>query len=185
LARSAAERVLMGVIVGAHGVRGVLRVRSFAALPENVAAYGPLEDEAGTRRFTLRVVGQVRGAVLAAVDGVGDRDAAERLRGVKLYVARAALPPTAEEEFYEADLIGLRAELVDGSTLGPVVAVRDYGAGTSLEVERKPGGTVLVPFTKRVVPVVDLAGGRLVIDPPDGLLDNRPIEAERDEDGEE
>ena len=177
--------MLMGVVVGAHGVRGVLRIRSFAAVPEAIASYGPLEDETGARRFALRIEGQARGAVLAAVDGIGDRDGAAALRGTKLYLPRAALPPTGAEEFYHADLVGLRAELIDGRALGKVVAVHDYGAGTSLEIERREGGTVLVPFTKRAVPVVDLRDGSLAIDPPAGLLDNRPIEAEQDEKGGE
>lgn len=172
---------MLGIITGAHGIKGAVRIKSFAAVPEDIAAYGPLEDETGQRRFELRLAGQARGAVLAQVAGVEDRDAAEGLRGVKLYIARSALPPTEAEEFYEADLVGLRAELADGTELGKVIAVHDYGAGTSLEIERVNAPPLLAPFTKLIVPVVDVAKGRLVIDPPEGLLDNRPIEADLDE----
>lgn len=172
------RRVLMGVIVGVHGIKGALRVLSYAGTPEDIAAYGPLEDESGKRRFRLELVGKVRGMLLAQVEGIADRNAAETLRGTKLYLARSVLPDPAEGEFYWDDLIGLRAELRDGAVLGRVTAVHDYGAGTSLEVARDGGGVVMVPFNGRVVPIVELDAKRLVIDPPEGLLDNRPVEVE-------
>jgi 16S rRNA processing protein RimM len=175
------RRVLMGVVLGAHGIKGAVRVLSYAATPGEIASYGPLEDESGRRKFSLRVVGKARGAVLAELEGIGDRDAAAALRGTKLYLPRSALPPPAEGEFYWDDLVGLRAELRGGTALGEVVAVHDYGGGPSLEVKRAKGAPVMVPFTDRVVPVVDLGAGKLVIDPPEGLLDNRPIEADGSE----
>ncbi|HXA71508.1 MAG TPA: ribosome maturation factor RimM [Stellaceae bacterium] len=171
----------MGLVLGVHGIKGAVRILSYAAEPEDIASYGPLEDESGGRKFSLTVVGKARGAVLAEVEGIGDRDAATALKGTKLYVRRSALPTPAEGEFYWDDLVGLRAELKDGTALGEVTAVHDYGGGPSLEVKREAGASVMVPFTNRVVPVVDLEAGRLVIDPPEGLLDNRPIEAEKDE----
>jgi len=172
--------VLLGVITGAHGTKGEVRLKSFTAEPDAIARYGPLEDERG-ERCALRLSGRVRGQLIARIEGVADRDAALRLKGVQLYVARAALPPTAEEEYYHADLIGLTVVLKDGTALGRVRAVHDFGAGDSLEVEKPDGGVVLVPFTDSVVPEVDLAAGRLVVDPPAGLLDNRAIEAEEGE----
>jgi 16S rRNA processing protein RimM len=175
------RRVLMGLVLGVHGIKGAVRILSYAAEPEDIASYGPLEDESGGRKFSLTVVGKARGAVLAEVEGIGDRDAATALKGTKLYVRRSALPTPAEGEFYWNDLVGLRAELKGGTALGEVTAVHDYGGGPSLEVKREAGASVMVPFTNRVVPVVDLEAGRLVIDPPEGLLDNRPIEAEKDE----
>ena len=108
--------------------------------------------------------------VVARVAGVASRDAAEALRGLRLYVARAALPPPEEEEFYHADLEGLRAEFADGRDFGRVRRVVNYGAGDVLEIERE-GESALVPFTRAAVPVVDIAGGRLVVDPPEGLFD--------------
>jgi 16S rRNA processing protein RimM len=175
------RRVLMGLVLGAHGIKGAVRILSYAAEPADIASYGPLEDESGGRKFSLAIVGKARGAVLAAVEGIEDRDAATALKGTKLYVRRSALPAPAEGEFYWDDLVGLRAELKGGTALGEVTAVHDYGGGPSLEVRREAGTSVMVPFTGRVVPVVDLEAGRLVIDPPEGLLDDRPIEAEKDE----
>ncbi|MGH7126541.1 MAG: ribosome maturation factor RimM [Stellaceae bacterium] len=174
----------MGLVLGAHGIKGAIRVLSYAAAPEDIAAYGPLEDEGGGRRLSLRVVGKARGAVLAEVDGIGDRDAAAALKGTKLYVQRSALPAPAEGEFYWDDLVGLRAELADGSVLGEVVAVHDYGGGPSLEVKREKGAPVMVPFTNRAVPLVDLEAGRLVIDPPAGLFETPSPERASGEDQE-
>ena len=184
LAASGQQRVLMGVITGAHGVRGLVRVKSFAASADGITAYGPLEDERGERTFALEQVGAAKGVLVMRLDGVADRDAAEALKGMRLYLPRAALPEPGEEEYYHADLMGLAAMLKDGSALGRVKAVHAYGAGDSLEVERPDGRTVIVPFTTAVVPVVDIKAGRLVVDPPEGLLDNRPIEAEAQEDDE-
>ena len=178
------RRVLMGLVLGAHGIKGAVRVLSYAAAPEDIAAYGPLEDERGGRKFALTVVGHARGAVLAEVEGIGDRDAAAALKGTKLYLQRAALPPPAEGEFYWDDLVGLHAELVGGTVLGEVVAVHDYGGGPSLEVKREKGAPVMVPFTNRVVPVVDLGMGKLVIDPPEGLFETPPTEPASDENQE-
>jgi 16S rRNA processing protein RimM len=168
---AAPPRVCVGVIVGAQGVRGAVRVKPFTASPEAVAGYGPVEDEAGGRRFELTLVGQAKGVVVAKLDGVADRDAAAALKGVRLYVPRAALPPAEEEEWYHADLLGLAAVLRDGTALGRVKAVHAFGAGDSLEIERPDTAPVMVPFTRAAVPVVDLAGGRVVIDPPEGLFE--------------
>lgn len=174
------RRICLGIVTGAHGVRGLVRVKSFTTESASIGAYGPLEDERGERRFDIAVVGAAKGVVLASIGGVTDRDAAERLKGVRLYLRRESLPPPGEEEYYHADLLGLRVELRDGSELGQVRAVHDFGAGDSIEVVHPGGRVVMVPFTRAVVPVVDIAGGRLVVDPPEGLLDNRPSDAEPD-----
>jgi 16S rRNA processing protein RimM len=181
LGEAAEPRICVGVITGAQGVRGAVRIKSFTAAPADVAAYGPVADETGQRSFALRAIGQAKGVVIATIAGIADRDAAERLKGVRLYVARAKLPAPGEEEYYHADLIGLAAVLKDGTLLGQVRAVHEYGAGDSLEVARESGGTVVVPFTRAVVPEIDLAAGKLVVDPPEGLLDGKPVEAEADE----
>jgi 16S rRNA processing protein RimM len=178
LAESGEKRVLLGVITGAHGVRGLVRVKSFTGEPDAIAAYGPLEDERGERRFALEPVGAAKGVLIARLDGVRDRNAAEKLKGVRLYLPRAALPEPGEEEYYHADLVGLEAALRSGELFGRVRAVHAYGAGDSLEIERPDGRTVLLPFTSAAVPVVDVKRGRLVIDPPEGSLDGRPIEAD-------
>jgi 16S rRNA processing protein RimM len=163
----------MGVVGAPHGVRGAVRVKSFTDEPEAITRYGALEDESGTKRFSLRVIGSAKGdgMLIAALAGVADRDQAEALRGLRLYAPRAALPPPGEDEFYHADLIGLAAALEDGTTVGRVIAVHDFGAGDMLEIAREKGPPVLVPFTRAAVPVVDLAARRVVVDPPAGLLD--------------
>jgi 16S rRNA processing protein RimM len=160
------ERILVGAIAGAHGVRGQVRIKSFTDDPADIAAYGPLSDESGQRRFDLEVTGQAKGGVIARIDGIADRTAAEALRGLRLYVPRAALPATQGDEYYRVDLIGLRAELADGTNFGRVIDVQNYGAGDVLEIERPDGATELLPFADRVVPVVDLAAARIVVDPP-------------------
>ena len=164
------RRVCVGVITGPHGVRGAVRVKSFTAAPADVARYGPLEDEGGARQFRLHLVGSAKGVLIAKVAGVADRDRAEALRGLRLYLPRAALPPTGDDEYYHADLIGLDVVLGDGTAIGRVRAVHDFGAGDTLEIDRPAGPPVMVPFTRAVVPLVDLGAGRLLIDPPPGLL---------------
>lgn len=159
-----AERLLVGVVVGAQGLGGVVRVKSFTANPADLAAYGPVEDEAG-RTLALSVIGETKGVVLTRVAGVTDRNAADALKGARFYVSRDALPAPDEDEFYLADLVGLMAEREDGTALGRVKAVHDFGAGEIIELEG-PGATVMLPFTRAVVPVVDLAGKRIVVAPP-------------------
>jgi 16S rRNA processing protein RimM len=176
-AKASNKRVCMGVVGAPHGVRGAVRIKSFTADPAATGSYGPLEDEGGQRRFELRVIGSATGdgMIVAELSGVTDRDQAEALRGLRLYLPRAALPPTGDDEFYHADLVGLAALLADGTCLGEVIAVHDFGAGDMLEIARpgegRHGGQpVLVPFTRAAVPVVDIAGRRVVLDPPEGLL---------------
>jgi len=172
-ATCAEPRVCLGVVGAPHGVRGAVRIKSFTAEPAAIAAYGALEDEGGERRFTLRIVGAAKGdgMVIARLSGIADRDRAEILRGLRLYAPRAALPATEEDEFYHADLVGLTAMLEDGTKLGTVSAVHDFGAGDMLEIERDAGQPVMMPFTRAAVPLVDIAGQRLVVDPPAGLID--------------
>jgi 16S rRNA processing protein RimM len=165
------ERLCLGVIGAPRGVRGELRVKSYAADPAALAGYGPLTDESGRRAFRLTVIESKGDMLVARIAGVADRDAAEALKGVRLYVARAALPPAGAGEYYEADLIGLSAETKNGAALGTVTAVEDFGAGPLLEIGLGDGRSVLVPFTEAVVPVVDVGAGRLVVDAPPGLLD--------------
>lgn len=160
------DRVCVGVVVGAHGVRGSLRVKPFTEDPAAVAAYGSVEDEAGERRFRLKVTGLAKGVVTVTAHGVADRDAAEALKGTRLYVARSRLPAPEEDEFYYSDLVGLAAELADGTALGTVKGVFDFGAGDVIELALADGRTEMLPFTRVVVPVVDVAAGRLVVVPP-------------------
>jgi 16S rRNA processing protein RimM len=162
-------RVCLGAIAGAHGVRGLVKIKSFTQDPADLTAYGPLGDEAGQRHFEIAVTGEAKGLLVARIAGVADREAAQALRGVRLYVPRAALPEPEEEEFYQADLIGLAVEDPDGRPLGRVAAVENYGAGDYLEIARSEGAPLLVPFTKTAVPLVDLEGGCVVVDPPEEI----------------
>jgi 16S rRNA processing protein RimM len=165
------QRLCVGIVTGPQGIRGAVRVKSFTADPAAIGAYGAVTDETGKRAFTLKVLGQAKGAVIAELSGVTDRNAAEALKGLHLHVRRDQLPPAEAEEFYHADLIGLTAELVSGDTLGRINALYDFGAGDALEVVTADGAVVMVPFTKAAVPEIDLAAGRVLVDPPAGLLE--------------
>jgi 16S rRNA processing protein RimM len=168
-------------------VRGEVKVKSFTADPRRIGAYGPVEDESGTRKFKLQIRGEVRGLLIARLaeippDAAGsaegrkeackeawveDRNAAEALKGLRLYVGRDRLPKLKRGEWYLADLVGLRVERRDGTAMGKVRSVQDHGAGTIVEIETTKGQTTYLPFTKRAVPEVDVDGGRIVVDPPD------------------
>ncbi len=163
------DRVLLGVVAAPHGVRGLVRIKSFTGDPMAVAAYGPLSDEAGKKVYRVEALSAARGAVLARIEGVADRTAAEALRGLRLYVERKRLPDAGEREWYEADLIGLAAVGRDGRDWGKVVAFHDFGAGSVMEVS----GGAMLPFTDEAVPEIDVEGGKVVIDPPAGLLAGR------------
>lgn len=160
------DRVLLGVVAAPHGVRGLVRIRSYTENPMAVAAYGPLSDESGKKEYRVEALSAARDAVLARIEGVADRTSAEALRGLRLYVERERLPQTSEREWYEADLIGLAAVGTDGRDWGKVVAFHDFGAGSVMEVT----GGVMLPFTDEAVPEIDLSGGKVVVDPPAGLL---------------
>jgi len=168
-----ADLVLLGIIGAPRGVRGDIRIKTFTDTPADIAAYGPLWDKAAARSFKIRVIEELKGKgqVVARIEGIADRTAAEGFKGIELYVARQALPEAEEDSFYYVDLIGLRAETTEGEFLGEVRAVFDHGAGDLLEIGGGPYKGLVVPFTLDVVPEVDLDGGRLVVDPPDGLLE--------------
>lgn len=172
------DMVCVGVVTGAHGVRGEVRIKAFTEDPAAVAAYGPVRDDAG-QPLRLTLTGASSDRVLARIKGIGDRTAAEALKGRRLFVPRSALPAVGADEFYHVDLVGLAADLAitedtGGETrrLGTVRAVHDHGGGASLEVVTADGGDVLVPFTRAAVPVVDLAAGRVVIAALPGLFDD-------------
>lgn len=171
--RAGNDRVIVAQFGAAHGVRGEIRLKSFTEDPLGVCAYGPLAAGDG-RSFVIVSARPAAGTspdmLVVDVEGVTTRDQAEALTGLELSVPREKLPEAGAEEFYHADLIGLLVEMPDGVAAGTVVAVRDYGAGDLLEIAPARGATYLVPFTRATVPEVDLAGGRLVIDPLPGLI---------------
>lgn len=158
--------ICLGAIVAAHGVKGLVKVACFTAAPRDIAAYGPLTDERGQRTFKLELVGPSKGGVIARLAGISDRDAAEALKGTRLYVPRSALPATHGDEWYVGDLEGLRAEAPDGTAIGRVKSVANYGAGDVVEIARPGGPDLLLAFTQQTVPVVDIAGGRIVVEVP-------------------
>ncbi len=167
-------RVCLGVVSGAHGIRGEVKIKTFGEDPLALGAYGPLSDETGSLTVEIAKVRPTKGGVIAAIDGIADRTRAEELKGVRLYVPRAALPGLEDEEYYHADLIGLAVELSDGQLLGEVIAMHDFGAGPVLEIrlaQPPDADTVYAPFTREVVPEVDPAAGRLILNPPPGLLE--------------
>ena len=170
-ASHASSLVLVGRFGAPHGVRGELRLQSFTGDPLAIADYGPLTDKSGQKSFTLlNLRPQGKDMLVVRLKDVGDRDSAQALNGVELYLARDKLPAPDEDEFYLADLVGLSAETRAGVKLGHVIAVRNFGAGDILEVAPTAGGeTLMFPFTKAVVPVVSVTDGRVVIEPPEEI----------------
>ncbi|HEX6013454.1 MAG TPA: ribosome maturation factor RimM [Geminicoccaceae bacterium] len=166
--KGGAAMVCVAQAGAAHGVRGAFRLRCFTEAPGNVAAYGPLCDAQGNELFEVRIVGAARDGVIAKVDGIDDRDAAETLRGRRFYVPRARLPEPGEDEFYHEDLVGLAARDRAGRTVGRVLAVLNFGAGDILEIETEDGRREMVPFTRDAVPTVDLAARTVEVVLPAG-----------------
>lgn len=164
------DLICVGAIMGAFGVHGELRVKSFTAIPEDIARY-PLSDASGKRRFDLALGRPIKNGFAARLEGVRTREDADALRGTQLFTLRSALPNLPDDEFYHADLIGLAVHDTGGVLLGHVKAVQNHGATDLLEIAVPGlGNAVLLPFTREVVPTVDLAGGRIVADPPEGAL---------------
>ena len=164
--------ICVGAIAGAFGVKGEVRLKSFCADPEAIADYGPLSTEDGARRFDVTLVRAIKDGFAARLSGVATREEAEALRGTRLCAPRSRLPDPGDDEYYHSDLIGLPVYDTGGVELGRVRAVHDHGAGDMLEILPVEGRrTILLPFTRAAVPTVDLASGRIVADPPEGLLD--------------
>jgi 16S rRNA processing protein RimM len=162
------NRILMGKIGAAHGIKGEVRITTFTGEPEAIAQYGQLETDRPGLTITIETARLNKTTLVARIKGVNDRNAAELLNGVSLFVDRARLPKIEDEDdFYHADLIGLDARLDTGVSIGAVSAVLNYGAGDLLEVrDPRSGDTFLYPFTKAVVPTIKVADGYLVIAPP-------------------
>jgi 16S rRNA processing protein RimM len=163
-----ADRVLLGEIGGAQGLKGEVRLRSFTAEPGAIADYGPLEDETG-RVVEIESLQVTPKGLIARLKGVTTREGAEALTRTKLYVPRDRLPERGEEEWYHAELIGLAAFAPDGAQLGSVLAVHNFGAGDLIEIAPPEGATLLVPFTRDAVPEVDVEGGRLTVVLPEEI----------------
>ncbi|MCO5132384.1 MAG: ribosome maturation factor RimM [Xanthobacteraceae bacterium] len=158
--------VCIARIGAAHGVRGAVKLWTFTEDPFAVLDYGPLSTRDGARQFEVGHARQAKDYLVATLKGVTTRDDAEKLNGLELYVPREKLPPAGEGEYYHADLIGLAAVAPDGAPIGRVVAIHNFGAGDVIEIAPPRGATLLLPFTDAVVPTVDVAGGRVVIERP-------------------
>lgn len=180
-------RVCVAQIGAAHGLKGEVRLWSFTEDPSAVAQYGALETADGSRRLEISSLRAAKDCFITKLHGIDDRNAAEALRNVKLYIARDRLPDTEDEDtFYHADLIGLSAFDPDGSKIGDIVTVQNFGAGDIIEVRRSDNSTVMFPFNEAVVPEIDIAAGRMTIVPPEETGDeneemasSRPSAAKR------
>lgn len=166
------ELICVGAIAGAFGVHGDVRLKSFTATPEDIAAYAPLFTEDGTRQFDITLTGDIKQGFSARLSGVLTKEQADALRGTRLFAPRDRLPSLPDDEFYHADLIGLAVHDPGGTLIGTVKAVHNHGASDLLELNL-PGQsrTVLLPFTQAVVPTVDLTNQKIIADPPEGVLD--------------
>ena len=165
------DLVCVGAIAGAFGVRGEVRLKSFCANPEDIETYSPLSTEDGASTYTVTLTRAIKNGYAAHLGGVVTKEQADALRGVRLYAPRDRLPTLPDDEYYYADLVGLAVLDTGGNVLGQVKSVLNHGASDLLEVHG-PGmkDTVLLPFTLDAVPTVDLASGRIIADPPEGIF---------------
>ncbi|MGA7994859.1 MAG: ribosome maturation factor RimM [Bradyrhizobium sp.] len=173
-----AAPICVARIGAAHGVRGAVKLWTFTEDPFAVKAYGPLTTKDGARQFEVTSAREAKGHLVATLKGVATREEAERLNGIELYVAREKLPDTDADEYYHADLIGLAAVNAANEPLGRVIAIHNFGAGDIIEIAPPGGTTVLLPFTNAVVPSVDVAGGRVVIELPPEIEGDEPSSAD-------
>jgi 16S rRNA processing protein RimM len=160
-------QICVARIGAAHGVRGAVKLWTFTEDPLAVQSYGPLMTKDGARRFEVTHARAAKDHLVATFKGIESREDAEKLNGIELYIAREKLPATDDDEYYHADLIGLAAVNAANEPLGRVIAIHNFGAGDIIEIAPLKGAqTMLLPFTNAVVPTVDLAGGRVVIELP-------------------
>ncbi|HEY6919306.1 MAG TPA: ribosome maturation factor RimM [Tabrizicola sp.] len=162
------DLICIGAIAGSFGVSGEVRLKSFCSEPTDIAAYGPLSTEDGSRLFHITLTRPVAGGLGARIKGISTKEEADSLRGTSLFVPRDRLPSLPDDEFYHADLIGLSAYDTGGELIGKVSAVYNHGAGDILEISTsRHKSALLLPFTLAIVPNVDLAAGRIVVDLPE------------------
>jgi len=166
------DKICVGAIGGAYGVKGEIRLKSFTAEPTAVADYGPLSTESGEQTFSITLTRPIKNGFSARIAGVKTKEQADALKGVKLYADRDKLPDLPDDEYYYSDLIGVEVFDTGGVSLGRVKAVLNHGASDLLEIHGPNlKNTALLPFTLEVVPTVDLNAGKIIADPPEGLLD--------------
>ena len=171
-------QICVARIGAAHGVRGEVKLWTFTEDPFAVTRYGPLSTKEGARQFEVTQAREAKDHLVATLKGVTTRNEAERLNGIELYIAREKLPATEADEYYHADLIGLRAVTGTNEPLGEVVAIHNFGAGDIIEIAPPTGATIMLPFSNAVVPTVDLAAGRVVIELPEEVDGDDRAEAQ-------
>ena len=165
------EKIFVGAIGGAYGVQGEVRIKSFCAVADDIETYNPLSSEDGTVQFHLAIIRPIKNGFAARIAEVVTKEEADALKGTQLFARRDQLPSLPDDEYYHADLIELDVFDSGGARLGTVKTVLDHGAGDILEIRRTESSeTVLLPFTLALVPTVDLAAGKIIVDPPDGLF---------------
>jgi 16S rRNA processing protein RimM len=169
-----AAHICIARIGAAHGVRGAVKLWTFTDDPLAVKSYGPLTTKDGARQFEVTQAREAKDHLVATLKGIATREEAERLNGIELYVARDQLPATDDDEYYHADLIGLAAVNAANEPLGRVIAIHNFGAGDIIEIAPPQGTSLLLPFTNAVVPTVDIAAGRVVIELPDEIEGDGP-----------
>ena len=167
-------QVCVARIGAAHGVRGAVKLWTFTEDPFAVKDYGSLSTKDGARHFEVASARQAKDHLVVTFKGIASRDEAERLNGIELYIPREKLPATDDDEYYHADLIGLDAMTTAGEPLGHVIAIHNFGAGDIIEIAPPAGATMLLPFSNAVVPTVDIAGGRVVIELPEEVEGDDP-----------
>src|SRR6478609_2893287 len=177
------DHICIARIGAPHGVRGAVKLWTFTEDPFAVQSYGPLVTKDGARSFEIATAREAKGHLVATLKGIATREDAERLNGIELYIAREKLPDTDENEYYHADLIGLAAVTSAGEPLGRVIAIHNFGAGDIIEIAPPQGATMLLPFTNAVVPSVDLAAGRVVIELPEEIDGDDPAAANSPREG--
>ena len=166
-----AELICVGAIAGAFGVKGEVRLKSFTSIPEAIADYAPLLTEEGEKKFDVVITGEIKNGLSARMSGVVSKEEADKLKGTRLFVPRERLPELLEDEYYHTDLIGLIVQNLEGSNIGRITSVLNHGASDLLEIENKrENRSVLVPFTREIVPKVDIKNSLVIIDPPKGLF---------------
>ena len=166
-----AELICVGAIAGAFGVKGEVRLKSFTSIPEAIADYSPLLTEKGEKKFDVVITGGIKNGLSARMSGVISKEDADKLKGTRLFVPRERLPELLEDEYYHTDLIGLGVKDIEGSVLGRIKSVLNHGASDLLEIEDKSqNNSILVPFTRKIVPKVDIKNSIVIIDPPKGLF---------------
>jgi 16S rRNA processing protein RimM len=156
--------ILLGVIGGAHGIKGEVRIKSFTEDPTDIKAYGPLFDAKGNK-FTVRTARVQKNVVVATIAEVTDRNAAERLNGTELFVDRSVLPEDDEDAFFQADMVGMAVETLAGEPVGTVIAFHDFGAGEVVEIKPERGASVMIPFSEAAVPEIDIERGIMLVEP--------------------